>query len=498
MADGSGGSIRCRLGRVAAVAAALAVLLAACQPTPPKPVKRGPWSYSTPKINAPLRPGQIGVLSVNAGWCWWQSERAVISGNTLVVGSVPHASGQGGSTRVTQVLTSDLVTGATRSTTLMANPYPDDDHDSPGLVVNPDGTVTAGWTGHGQDGTLRFATSKPGSFATWTRQPDQSLAPVPANAQTTYSNVLQSEGLLWNFTRRNNRNWAMWSADGGTTWNGGWLLLSGTLGTNGTASQRPYVHFSHNAPLDRIDFVTTAGHPKDIVKGALYSGYIKDFNVYRTDGTLMGPLASGPGYDPTALTEVARPPNTVNNKIAAPFNTADLWGSDLRVDSTGAPVVTYSLRSPTASNVPGKAFAHDYYWARWNGTTWTSSYLGHAGGELFGSEQDYTGLATLDPADPYRVVASSDVNPVTGAPLVSARDGRVHHELFEARSTDSGTTWNWRRITTDSTADNLRPLLATNGQGLSALVWMEGDYRSWRSWTTRALMVVGPPVTTPL
>ena len=499
--------------RIALLAVALLVPLAACQPTPPgstttttttAPGRTVPTT--TPLVvvkptshpNVPLAPGQIGLLSVNAGWCWWQSQRAVIAGNTLVVGSVPHASGTGGATRKTQVLTSDLVTGATKTVTLASNPYRDDDHDSPGLVVNPNGTVTAGWTGHGEDGTLRFATSKPGDLGTWTRLPDQALPPVPAVAQTTYGNVLRSEGLLWNFSRRNNRNWAMWSSDDGATWNGAWLLLGGTLGSNGMASQRPYVSFTSNAPLDRIDFVTTAGHPKDVTQGALYSGYIKGFNVYRTDGTLMGPLGSGPGYAPTALTEGARPPTTVDDDFPAPYDTADLWSSDLRVDSTGAPIVTFSLRSPAASTVTGKTYAHDYYWSRWNGTAWVTSHLGQAGGELFASEQDYTGLVTLDPTDPYRVVASSDVNPVTGAPLVSAADGKVHYELFEARSADAGVTWTWASITKDSRDDNLRPLMATNGQGLLAMTWLQGEYRSWLSWTTRALVVVGQPPTTPL
>ncbi|QXC61772.1 BNR repeat-containing protein [Aquihabitans sp. G128] len=444
-----------------------------------------------------LQPGEVGVLAANAGWCWWQSQRAVIAGHTLLVGSVPNPSAAGGATDVSQVLGLDLATGAITSTDLSTNPYRNDDHNSPGLVVDPDGSVTAGWTGHNNDGTLRFASTAPGSPTAWQRAPDVVLPDLPAPARTSYVNLVRSQGLLFAFTRYNGRDRALWSADDGATWTGGWLLTGGPLDPDGTSPVRPYVQFAANPAKDRIDFVASTGHPKDTVRNALFSGYIRDLQVYRTDGTLVGPLATGEGYRPDQLTPIAAPTGPARPDVAAPYDQPDLWGSDLRVDAAGDPVVAYSLRTPDPSPARAGAFAHEYWWARWDGTTWTNRRLGAAGSELFASERDYTGLATLDPTDPYRVVASSDVSPVTGEPLVSRADGKVHWELYEARSTDAGATWTWRAITANSAEDNLRPLLAA-GDGTTALVWLRGRYRSWLNWTTRALVVLGPPKTTAL
>ena len=296
---------------------------------------------------------------------------------------------------------------------------------------------------------------------------------------------------MWNFTRRVNRTWASWSADNGQTWDGAWLLFEGTWTFGEQARQRPYVLFTANPSQDRIDFVTTNGHPKDIRSAALYSGYLKDMKVYRTDGTLLGALGDGPGYRPRDLTQVYAPPLTNDPVADVAFSDSDLWGSDLIADAQGNPVVTFSLRGPSGSSVAGKLYRHWYYWARWNGTAWAVTRVSAAGSELFGSEADYTGLISVDPSDPYRVVMSSDVHPVTGKPLVSLADLKVHYELFEGRSTDGGTTWAWRPVTENSKSDNIRPLLASTPSGRWALVWMSGTYSSWLSWDMRAMVISG-------
>ena len=50
--------------------------------------------------------------------------------------------------------------------------------------------------------------------------------------------------------------------------------------------------------------------------------------------------------------------------------------------------------------------------------------MARAGSALYEAQPHYTGLAALDPHDANRVFVSSDVHPLTGAPLVSKRDGQ--------------------------------------------------------------------------
>ena len=477
-------SIRWRRLSIPALALMVAAPLLGCEPARVVP----------PPSPAPLWAKYVGTqreLAPNAGWCWWQSRRAVISGNTLLVGSVPNKRGANGTTLRTQVLSMNLDTKTTKTANLAVNPYRDDDHNSPGLVVNPGGSVTAGFTGHGYDGTIRLRQTTSVSQNTWSALPNLTPPPHAGANLLTYDNLVRSEGLLWSFSRRDNRTWAAWSADEGQTWNGAWMIFEGTWAGGEQALQRPYVMFTANPAEGRIDFVTTRGHPKDIRDGGLYSGYLKGMNVYRTDGTLLGPLGTGPGYRQIYMTPVFVPPPNGHPVTDEPFSDQDLWGSDLITDAQGEPVVTFSLREPDASPVPGKLYRHWYYWAKWNGTAWSVTRVSAAGSELFGSETDYTGLISVDPSDPYRVVMSSDVHPVTSAPLVSAADDKVHYELFEGRSVDSGATWSWRPITENSTADNIRPVLATEPSGRWALVWMKGIYSNWLSWDMKAMVISG-------
>src|SRR5699024_180354 len=76
-----------------------------------------------------------------------------------------------------------------------------------------------------------------------------------------------------------------------------------------------------------------------------------------------------------------------------------------------------------------------------------------AGPGLLPHEQDYTGLAALDPYDADALVLSTPIDP---------RDGRAlaRRELFRGRTEDAGATWRWEPLTEDSAGDNLRPIIA--------------------------------------
>jgi hypothetical protein len=69
--------------------------------------------------------------------------------------------------------------------------------------------------------------------------------------------------------------------------------------------------------------------------------------------------------------------------------------------------------------------------------------------------------------------------------LISAADGKRHHEIFRGTTADGGLTWNWLPVTENSTADNLRPVVPQWKDSRTALVWMRGKYSNNRGqWDT--------------
>jgi hypothetical protein len=90
------------------------------------------------------------------------------------------------------------------------------------------------------------------------------------------------------------------------------------------------------------------------------------------------------------------------------------------------------------------------------------------------------------------VFISTDVDPLSGEPLVSARDGRLHHELFEGVTTDGGQTWTRRAITADSIADNIRPIVPIWDSEHTALLWLRGTYTSYKDYDLDVVAVLDP------
>jgi hypothetical protein len=93
----------------------------------------------------------------------------------------------------------------------------------------------------------------------------------------------------------------------------------------------------------------------------------------------------------------------------------------------------------------------------------------------------------LDPTNASVVYISTNANPTTGAALTSTADSKRHYEIFRGNTANSGDTWQWTPITSNSTLDNLRPILATDGAGQKALLWLRGTYRSYTDYQQQVL-----------
>jgi len=136
---------------------------------------------------------------------------------------------------------------------------------------------------------------------------------------------------------------------------------------------------------------------------------------------------------------------------------------------------------------------HRFDYGRWDGSAWRVHEIAYAGRRLYAGEDDYTGLAALDPRNPNVVYISTDADPVTGAPLVSRADGQRHRELYRGTTGDFGATWQWEPITANSDADNLRPIVPKWTDPRTALVWMRGTYKNNHGeWTTKVVASILP------
>ena len=93
---------------------------------------------------------------------------------------------------------------------------------------------------------------------------------------------------------------------------------------------------------------------------------------------------------------------------------------------------------------------------------------------LYPRESSYTGLVTVDPADPRRITISTDVHPTTG------KYSGGTHEIYTAQVEldDDITTIKWQALTTDSPDRNIRPIVAT-GDGYRAVLWLSGPWRTY-------------------
>jgi len=117
---------------------------------------------------------------------------------------------------------------------------------------------------------------------------------------------------------------------------------------------------------------------------------------------------------------------------------------------------------------PARDPDHAFFYCRYDGHQWVSTYLGNAGKKLFASEQDYTGLGALSPDNPTTIYISTPYDPRDGATFLGV------HEIFKGVTADHGATFVWTPVTKHSTRDNLRPIVPAWDKDHTALLWWRG------------------------
>lgn len=433
---------------------------------------------SSPPAGQDFVSGELITFNDNGGWSWFESERVVFdkAHDKIVLSSVANAAGAGGAARHgdVEVVSYDLGSHAPQKFTL-SKQLEADDHDSAALLVLPDGRYLASYSKHSADNRLRYRVSmKSGDASAW--QPEQAYQ---AAAGTTYSNLnyLAKSNTVFDFHRDHGRgfdpNYVLWPLDDADGFKYGGRLFTGPEGNRGN-KDRPYVRYVGNG-IDRVHFLTTDHHPRNLKSNGLYHGYVQfegggKYGVYKTDGTRLGDLSTSE-KSPYAARDFT--PLLKGDEVS-PANELRMtrgWSTDIELDSAGWPFVIFTAR------VEDNDEDHRFFYGRYLDGKWQVHELARAGGHLYESENDYTGLAALDPNDPGRVFISSKIDP---------RDQKTlpHYEIFEGRSSDGGASWKWLPITANSSVDNIRPVVPRGGGGVTALVWMRGRYDTYTKYKT--------------
>jgi len=166
-----------------------------------------------------------------------------------------------------------------------------------------------------------------------------------------------------------------------------------------------------------------------------------------------------------------------------------MWNHDIVRYADGTVAI---LGQGRADNCTGTPSASDpdkrMIYARWDGTSWKTTYLAKAGPKLYADEQDYTGLGALVPDDPTTIYISTTADPTTDTLKAGGK-----HEIWRGTTCDNGATFKWTPVTANSSKDNVRPIVPKWDASHTALLWMQGTYTSAQSYNMAIVGTITGP-----
>jgi hypothetical protein len=417
--------------------------------------------------------GNLIQYNDDGGWCWYQDERAVVDAKAkkLVIGSVGFKGSRVGNI---EAVVYDMATGKASSPAKLGN-IGVDDHSAPAMIVRPDGKYTAVWAGHRAD-CKTYYNIYDGSTWSAAKNFNWSTQGCPWDGDSThmitYSNVwYMSSTDLFDIVRSVSTSQAILSStDDGSNWSFlGRMTYTQTVGY--VAGY--YKYWGNNT--DRIDFLGTEAHPRDN-NNSLYHGYIKDGKTYNSAGTVVdSSLTDTTGKDITAYTQVFKTGTSLNGT-----SLCRLWNHDIVRYDDGTVAITGQGRTNNCTSTPsGSDPDKRFFYSRWDGQSWKTTYLVKSGPKLYGDEEDYTGLSALHPDNPNIIYVSSTYDPNDD------KTTTPKHEIYQGVTCDKGATWKWVPVTKGSTMDNLRPIVPKWDADHTALLWMRGTYTTAQNMTMK-------------
>jgi len=435
-------------------------------------------------------------------WCWFQDQRAIIDNSNpnqpiLITGVVTF--GDKGSDKRGDIdmywakLTTDLKKPLFEKGRLeLDNQLQMDDHASPAFMVRPDGKYLVTWSMHGNDKYIRTRISKnPGDPTCWseTVKSDAPRGGITYTNPYFLSEANDGKGQIFNGIRsRGFDSNYLNSNDLGENWNyaGRVLDAEDPWPKNGDGG-RAYVKYAGDGK-SKVHLFSTDDHPRVNFNkertapgpylNSIYYAYIQNGKLYKGDGSIIDDnLLDDKATPPTKMTLLLKD-STLMGKDAMRRG----WVNDIKIAPDNNPFGIIQFR---ANDNP---LDHRYFYVRLKDGKWNVNFLAYAGDNIGEAvEADYTGLASVDAANPDVVFISTSCNPVTGKPLISKTTKKQQNEIYMGKTNDLGKTWTWVALTKNSNCDNLRPIVPTWTKGKSLVLWLKGEYPNFREYYTKVV-----------
>jgi len=420
--------------------------------------------------------GEVVQFNDDGAWTWYSDERAVVDaeGGKIIVSSDANGGNRRGNV---DIVIHDIASGENERFVL--GDLKPDDHNNAAILLKGPGEYLAFWAGHNESCTSYWRSYSAGS---WSGQEvfnwSQHSSPCPWSnppRRVTYNNLwnMSAEHKIYNFSRTvgTSPNLLV-SSDDGATWTYGGRLTS----TPRVGYVAGYYKYWGNG-VDRIDFLATDAHPRD-KDNSLYHGYVQGGKVHDSMGNVIDDDISDTHAE--AITQYTKvyATGTQTNGLTLRF----LWNIDIVRYEDGTVAALWKARN---NGMIGQANPdHRMLYSRFDGSVWTATYLAKAGKKLYDSEQDYIGLAALDPDDPDVIYISTPFDPRNDTTDL----GR--HEIWKGVTCDDGATFIWTPVTMNSSVDNLRPIVPKWDAENSALLWFRGSYSTAQSYDAEVVGII--------
>ncbi|MDR0542351.1 MAG: BNR repeat-containing protein [Dysgonamonadaceae bacterium] len=403
-------------------------------------------------------------LAAEGAWCWFADPRALhyensaLGINATCIGYIDVH----GAIKATQ---HNFNTGET-SEVLIRSYFQPDDHNNPSFLVLPGGRIMIFYSRHTDEACFYYRISKTAGDITSLGE-EKKLA-VANN--TTYPNpfILSNDPnhiyLCWRGINWHPTIARLTMPDANDTVVFDWgpkQILSSSLGSN----VRPYAKYASDG-VGNIHITYSGTHPQNTTLVPVYYGKINIPDTAAFQITLRD-------VNDAQLSNVNEGVFSITGNetnasyVVAGRNVSDRgWVWDIALDGNTPVIAMISIADSSLS----AASRHYYYYAKWNGCSWTRTQLGDTSVRfhLSNTEYCYSGGLALDHENPNIIYASQRPN------------GNVFELVKYTMNPEGSSILSAENIMSGSAKNNVRPYVIPNSNKSPLhLVWMNGDYYYW-------------------